>query len=70
MRLNEQEKSALKRELVHCLQTEQEVRKIVADRKNKRHFCTGARGSRTHRRQGWGGTALLPLGLDTRRRTG
>jgi uncharacterized protein len=29
MRLSEQEKSALKRELVHCLQTEQEVRKIV-----------------------------------------
>ncbi len=29
MQLNEQEKSALKRELVHCLQTEQEVQKIV-----------------------------------------
>ena len=29
MRLNEQEKNALKRELVHCLRTEQEVRKIV-----------------------------------------
>jgi predicted nucleotidyltransferase len=29
MRLNEQEKSALKRELVHCLQTEQEIRKIA-----------------------------------------
>jgi predicted nucleotidyltransferase len=29
MQLNEQEKSALKRELVHCLRTEQEVRKIV-----------------------------------------
>ena len=29
MRLNEEEKSALKRELVHCLRTEQEVRKIV-----------------------------------------
>jgi predicted nucleotidyltransferase len=29
MQLNEQEKSALKRELVRCLQTEQEVRKVV-----------------------------------------
>jgi len=29
MRLNEQEKSTLKRELVHCLETEQEVQKIV-----------------------------------------
>ena len=30
MRLSEQEKSALKRELVHCLQaSEQEVRRIV-----------------------------------------
>lgn len=29
MRLNEQEKKALKQELVSCLQTEEEVRKIV-----------------------------------------
>lgn len=29
MRLNEQEKIALKRELVYCLRTEQEVQKIV-----------------------------------------